>query len=389
MRLWLLPVLMIGLLTGPATAQGPQTQTKPVNVQELDRRARALMGQTDLTGMAIAVVEKGEIRFAKGYGTPLRGSGLQVDADTVFRWASVSKSVGAATLLDVVEDGLVDATRPIEELAPSLKLPDTDDKHDIVDLLSHKIGIPRNAYDGRIEDGRSAKSVRSALGELDYACAPRTCHTYQNAAYDAAAEIVEEATELPFKSIVQTKIFDPVQMESATITLEGLRSSGSWARPHNRYGQPYSRVKPTYYRVPAAAGVNSSVEDLARWMMALMPSEDDSGPIPNARLAAMQTPIVPTPREQRFMNRRFHHLRNSHYGLGLRVYDYRGRKVVGHRGGVQGYRALILFDPADRSGIAMMWNSPHSQPIGLSLEFMDQLYGLPKRDWLRLNRDRS
>ena len=66
------------------------------------------------------------------------------------------------------------------------------------------------------------------------------------------------------------------------------------------------------------------------------------------------------------------------------VYDYSGHKVVGHRGGVEGYRALVLFDPEQRSGIAMMWNSPHTRPIGLQMEFMDQLYGLPKRDWLRL-----
>lgn len=99
---------------------------------------------------------------------------------------------------------------------------------------------------------------------------------------------------------------------------------------------------------------------------------------------AMQTPIVATPREERFMGRQYHSLQNSHYGLGLRVYDYEGRKVVGHRGGVEGYRSLMLFDPERRSGIAMMWNSPHSQPIGLQMEFMDQLYGLPKRDWLRL-----
>ncbi|MGB6231337.1 MAG: serine hydrolase domain-containing protein [Litorimonas sp.] len=384
MRLRLLP-LLLALFAAPAAAQ----DANEVNIQELDRRARVLMGQTDMTGMAIAVVEDGAIRFAKGYGTPLRGSGLQVDADTVFRWASVSKGVGAAVLLDAVEDGLVDPQIPVETLAPSLALPPTQDKHDVVDLLSHRIGIPRNAYDGKIEDGQAAKTVRSELGELTYVCPPRTCHTYQNAAFDAAAEIVEEATELPYKALVQTQIFDPAGMTSASVTLDGLTGSRNWARPHGRRGQRISRVKPTYYRVPAAAGVNSSVEDLARWMIALMPSEDDSGPIPNARLDAMQTPVVPTPREQRMMNRRFQRLKNSHYGLGLRVYDYEGRKVVGHRGGVEGYRALILFDPELRSGIAMMWNSPHSQPIGMQLEYLDQLYGLPRRDWLKLNGDRS
>ena len=78
-------------------------------------------------------------------------------------------------------------------------------------------------------------------------------------------------------------------------------------------------------------------------------------------------------------------MKKAHYGLGWRVYDYHGHKVIGHRGGVQGYRALVLFDPEKQAGIAMMWNSPHSKPIGLQLEFLDQLYGLPRRDWLRLH----
>ena len=99
----------------------------------------------------------------------------------------------------------------------------------------------------------------------------------------------------------------------------------------------------------------------------------------------MQIARVETPREQRFMRRKYMSLKNAQYGLGWRIYDYAGHQVIGHRGGVQGYRALVLFDPEKRSGIAMMWNSPHSRPIGLQLEFMDQLYGLPKRDWLRLN----
>jgi len=141
-------------------------------------------------------------------------------------------------------------------------------------------------------------------------------------------------------------------------------------------------VKPTYYRIPAAAGVNSSVRDLAKWVSAQFP---DSGKIPAERLTAMQTPIIHTTSEQRYLNRRYPALKRAHYGLGWRVYDYHGHKVVGHRGGVQGYRALVMFDPEKKAGIAMLWNSPHSRPTGLQLEFLDQLYGLQKRDWLRLN----
>ena len=384
MRLWLASLILL-LFTTAASAQ--VVREPGVDVEELDRRAQLLMQQLEMTGLAMAVVEDGEVIFAEGYGERLRDSNMPVTADTVFRWASVSKGVGAATLLGLVEDKTVDANIPVEVLAPSLDLPPTEVSHDIVDLLSHRIGITRNAYDDRIEGGRPAKQTRAQLAKLGYVCPPATCHTYQNVTFDAAAEIVEKSTGLPYKAVVKRDVFDPLGMTTATVTLEGLTGSANWARPHGRFGERIRAVKPTYYRVPAAAGVNSSVRDLARWMVSLMPpgDGDEDGPFPPERLSAMQTAIVPTPREQRFLNRRYGDLRDAHYGLGLRVYDYHGNKVVGHRGGVQGYRALMLFDPEKRSGIAMLWNSPHSRPIGLQLEFLDQLYGLPKRDWLRLN----
>ncbi len=374
MRALLLCLLAI-LFAQPASAQ--------VDTGELDRRAGLLMQQLEMTGMAVAVVEDGRISFAKGYGERVRDSNMLVTEDTVFRWASVSKGVAAATLLGLVEDGEVDDTIPVELLAPSLDLPPTENKHTITDLLSHRIGISRNAYDDRIEGGRAAKLTRGQLSKLGYVCPPRTCHTYQNVTYDAAAEIVEQATGLPYKAVVQRDVFAPLGMDTASVTLDGLTGSANWAAPHNRFGGRHRGVKPTYYRVPAAAGVNSSVKDMARWMIGLMPGTDT--PFSDKLLAEMQAPLVSTRREQRFLNRRFPALQNSHYGQGLRVYDYQGHRVVGHRGGVQGYRALILFDPERKAGIAMMWNSPHTRPIGLQLEFLDQLYGLPKRDWLRLN----
>jgi len=354
-----------------------------IDTAEIDRRAQLLMNQLEMTGLSVAVVENGKTSFSKGYGEEIRNSGQMVTADTVFRWASVSKGVAANTLLSLVEEGDFSLADSAEQLAPSLDLPGNEGEPvNLLHLLSHQTGIVRNAYDNRIEAGHFAKPTRASLKNLSLLCEPGTCHTYQNVAFDAAAEIIENQTSLPYKTVVQSRVFDELGMESASLTLEGLTRSKHWARPHDRFGERISSVKPTYYRVPAAAGVNSSVRDLAKWMAAQFPANQK---IPVERLEAMQTPVINTTGEQRFLNRRYKDLQRAHYGLGWRVYDYHGHKVVGHRGGVEGYRALVIFDPEKQAGIAMMWNSPHSRPIGLQMEFLDQLYKLPKRDWLRLN----
>jgi beta-lactamase class C len=78
-------------------------------------------------------------------------------------------------------------------------------------------------------------------------------------------------------------------------------------------------------------------------------------------------------------------LQDAWYGYGWRSYDYGGHRIVGHRGGVDGYRSLILFDPRKKSGVVALWNSNTNQPGGLEFEVMDMIYGLPFRDWLELH----
>jgi len=80
---------------------------------------------------------------------------------------------------------------------------------------------------------------------------------------------------------------------------------------------------------------------------------------------------------------------DPYYGYGWRSYDYAGHRIVGHHGGVNGYRSLILFDPAKKSGVVALWNSNTSQPWGLEFEVMDMIYRLPFRDWLELNSARG
>ena len=353
-----------------------------INTQKMDRRIKAMVRDANLVGLSVAIVEDGEITFAKGYGETQKGSGEKVNADTVFRWASVSKAVAAATFLSVAEDGHFGLSSPVAAHAPSLQLPDAKYVVTAEDILTHRTGIVRNAYDTRIEAGQDAKLVRTSLKDLPRLCQPGDCHTYQNVAYDAIAEMIENATHIPYKSVVTERIFAPLNMQTASLSLQGLQQSKSWARPHKRNGKQVKSVKSTYYRLPGAAGVNSSVTDLAKWMMAQMRPGDPV--IPSVLQAEMQTPRVFTPRENRMLRWKYPDMTNAHYGLGWRIYDYAGHRVIGHRGAVEGYRALVLFDPEKQSGIAVMWNSPHNQPVGLQFEFLDQLYGRPGKNWIRL-----
>jgi len=82
-------------------------------------------------------------------------------------------------------------------------------------------------------------------------------------------------------------------------------------------------------------------------------------------------------------------LRHPGYGLGMRSFTYQDHRLVGHSGAVDGYRSTMMFDPASRTGVVMLWNSEGSLPFKLQAEVFDLYYHLPFTDWLQLKNDRT
>ncbi len=352
--------------------------------KRLDQRLQALMRGQQMVGLAVGVVENGEIRFLKGYGETVAGSGEAVTTDTVFRWASLSKGVAGDMVALLADQGKLSLYEPVAKYSVSLRLPaGNEQKATVADLLSHRLGLFSHANDSKLEDGMDPRFLRASLAQLNSICSPGSCWAYQNVAYDAATEIVEKVTGKSYAEAVREHLFGPLGMASATMTREGLVTAKRWARPHvgGKNSKPVEVAEP-YYRVPAAGGVNSTIKDLAIWLQAQMGVEP--GVLSPRVLQSVQTARVATPGELGRMRKYRERVRTAAYGLGWRVYDYAGHRVIGHHGGVRGYRSLIMFDPALKSGVVALWNGSSSQPWGLELEVMDMFYRLEPRDWLAL-----
>jgi len=368
-----------------SVAEARRRAPSTIDYRRLDERLQRLAAEPNMVGLAVAVVENGQIRFLKGYGVTTAGGAEPVTVDTIFRWASVSKGVAGNMVAKLAGEGRLSLYEPVVKYAPSLRLPGGNEhRATISDLLSHRLGLFSHAYDGKLEDGTDPRILRASLAQLNAICAPGQCHAYQNVAYDAASEIVEKLTGKPYEQVVKEQLFLPLGMSSATMSRDGLVTARSWARPHRggKTSKPVEVTEP-YYRVPAAGGVNSSIKDLALWMQAQMGLEP--AVLSPRVLAAVQSPRAVTPGEMGRMRKFRERLSKATYGLGWRIYDYAGRTVVGHRGGVTGYRSLIMFDPERQSGVVALWNSSAGQPAGLEFEVMDMVYGLEPRDWMELD----
>jgi beta-lactamase class C len=361
----------------------PSARSK-IDYARLDSRLQRMVEKPTMVGMAVGIVENGRITFLNGYGETLEGSGERVTPETVFRWASVSKGVASTMVAKLAEQGKLSLNEPVAEAAPSLRLPGRNEfKATVGDVLSHRLGLYRNAFDNKLEEGQDVTFLRGTLATLNSICPPGSCWSYQNVAYDAASEMVSRVSGMRYQEAVERDLFAPLGMTSASLTMDGLTHSKSWARPHSVGRRPL-QLNDDYYRVPAAGGVNSDIKDMAMWMLAQM------GEMPQVLSPQLLETIhqgrVKTPGERARMRKFLERLGTAEYGYGWRSYDYAGHHIVGHRGGVNGYRSLILFDPQLKSGVVALWNSNTSQPGGLEFEVMDMLYGLDFRDWMELDK---
>lgn len=356
----------------------PNRPPSKVDYARLEQRISLLMRDPDMVGMAIGTVEHGRVRFLRGFGSTVAGSADAVTPETVFRWASLSKSVASALVVGLAAQRKLSLDAPISTMGTTLTLPGDWRRVTVADVLSHRVGLVRNAWDERLEAGEDPKQLRAMLGTLAPYCAPGTCYSYQNIAFDTASEIVERVSGQSYASAAQARLFAPLGMRNASIGQAGLEQAASWARPYRKGKRP-TVVEDAYYRVPAAGGVNSSIRDLTRWMLAQMGNAPRV--LSPAMLDTMHRPRVATPPHgpRGPMDRA---LKDASYGLGWRSLHYGGHALVGHRGAVDGYGSLILFDPAEKSGIVMLWNSNQGKAARLQLEFFDMLYGLPRTDWL-------
>ena len=346
----------------------------------LDRQLTALSQRPEMAGLAVAVVEDGELRFVRTYGVADKSTGARVTPQTLFRWASVSKTATGALAAALATDGAVDLARPVADLGTSLRLPGGAEAHVTLDqLLAQRSGLTKNAYDEKLEEGQDPAALRASLAAAPLQCEPGTCHTYQNVAFDAASEILARAANEPFGDAVEDRFFRPLGMVSAGYGKERLTGAKDWAKPHR--GAQVRPIKEAYWRVPAAAGVESDIVDFATWMQAMMGKRPDVLPGPVLQLA--HRPRVGTGRLYGGPLRAA--MGEAAYGLGWRSFTYGGGRLEGHSGAVEGYRATMIFEPATRTGVVALWNSDWGFPFRIPFTVIDSYHKRQDAGWLDLS----
>jgi beta-lactamase class C len=343
----------------------------------------AAAASDQISGMAAVIVKDDKILLQRGVGFADASAGRAMTPDSVFRLASLSKAFASALTAMLVDDGMLSWDTRVTGVLPTFELQDAaaSGRLTVRDILSQRAGLPHNTYDNLLEAETPYEELVEKLREVPMACNVGECYGYQNVTFSLIGDITYAVSGDFFYHQVEKRIFHPLGMDTATYGRTALEASADWARPHTRraHGWTPIPIKESYYHVPPAAGVNASIRDMGKWLIAQMGGRPDV--LSPALLDVLHAPQIETPIERHFSPWRQARVHSASYALGWRVYDYAGETLVFHAGAVQGYRSMIAFLPKHRFGAVMLWNCECSLPSGLMPMLLDRYLGLNEVDW--------
>lgn len=336
-----------------------------------------------MVGGAVAVVYKNQVAFLKCYGVKKAGENDSINKHTIFRLASVSKTITGVLAGKLADEKILSLDDKVSEIIPGFKLKNNTNTKEVTvrHILSHTSGLAPHAYDDLVENHVPFSQIFSGLNNVAISAPPGKVYTYQNVIFSVFDTVTAVKTSEPFGNILEEKIFSPFKMKNASTGFAAFEKNKNKAYPHVGSGSHFRTVKlnDRYYSTLPAAGVNASISDMSNFMLTLL--DPDSKEVNDSIRKLVFTPQIETPLTASYY-RNWEHPTSRKYALGWRTLEYKKRDIAYHGGFVQGYRAEIALCFDEQVGIAFLSNSPSpvaakTVPLFLNLffEFKDKPAG--------------
>jgi len=365
-------VLLLSLLfqAPAAVSSSPELQL----ASDYESFFRQHINQENFLGAAFVVVSKDQIIHLVTTGHTDTSRKRRIDKNTTFRVASVSKTFAAGLTGILITEGQFGWDDPVNQYVPDFRINGDSRRVRIRHLLGQSTGLMPHAYDNLIEDGVALDKIQDQYRKLSYICPPGNCYSYQNSIFSLIEPVIEEVTASSYAALMSEKIFRPLDMKTASVGYEPFINNPNHAKPHvliKKGKWKTIRVKPNYYRIAPAAGVNASALDMGKWLMAQLGSHPDI--IKPEVVATLTRPRVKTRKE---INRRHWGamLTDAHYGLGWRIYQLGEHQLAYHSGWVSGYRADIAWSEQYNLGFAILLNEEANSISKLSATFWEMAF---------------
>ncbi|MGH8853268.1 MAG: serine hydrolase, partial [Telluria sp.] len=262
------------------------------------------------------------------------------------------------------------------------------------DLLTHRSGLGLGAGDlmwwptTRFTTDEIIHNLRYIKPATSF----RNSYAYDNLLYIVAGKIIAAKSGKTWGETMHEWILKPVGMAGTTTSLAENATFANVSAPHSKINGKIAAVKHMQVdNAVGAVGINTSAEDLGRWMKVLL----DSGRVSTGadgkevrlfsekqarELWTPQTPMkISQPRPPLAATKPNFYA----YGLGFQLRDYQGKMVAMHGGALQGFYSRVLLVPEAKLGIAILTNAESSASLSsLQYRLLDQYLGAAPADWI-------
>ena len=336
----------------------------------------------EVPGCAVAAVRDGKVVLTAGWGQRDLDAGLPVTAETLFAIGSTTKAFTAATAGALADDGLLEWEHPLRDYVPEVRLHDpvVTDRLTVVDLLSHRSGLPRHEMAWLGHPGRSRAELVRRLRFLPLSKDLRQAFQYCNLGYLTAGYAVEMLSGTPWEDYLRARLLGPLGMGRSNLSVEEMSADPDHATAYERRQGAVLPVpqRPVTALAPAGA-INSCAADMARWLLAQLGAGqlDGRAVMSPGTVARQHQPHIVLPEDRTFPASTRHA-----YGLGWFIGRYRDHRLLEHGGGIDGFQTACMLLPDDGIGVVVMANTTFSviTPV-VAYRVLDELLGLESLDW--------
>jgi CubicO group peptidase (beta-lactamase class C family) len=368
-----------------------QPIARPLPPPDVDQWVARAMQTFEVPGIGLAIVKDDAVVLAKGYGVRKVGEPAPVDARTLFGIASNTKVFTATALGLLVEEKTIEWEAPVVRYLPAFAMWEPFVTHELTvrDLLVHRSGLGLGAGDllWWPESTYDRKEIARRLRFIQPATSFRSAYAYDNVLYLIAGELIEAISGQSWENFVSSRILAKVGMTGSNVRHSAAGAGGNVAATHAAIDGKVRPIAPFESdNTNPAGGINSSAEDMAKWLRVLLSGgmlADGSRLFSAAtarQLASIVTPIPvgDPPGELPALKMNFHG-----YALGLDIRDYRGHKVLMHSGGLPGYLSRVVMMPDINVGVAVLTNQESGEAFdAIGYRILDHYLGVPAFDWI-------
>jgi CubicO group peptidase (beta-lactamase class C family) len=337
----------------------------PDDLRQLERLVPELMNEAVVPGVSIAVIKNANVVWHRGFGVRDAGSHSPVDEDTLFEAASVSKTVFAYAVMQLVDRGTLSLDQPLTGYT-SERVLEGDRRLDLITarhVLSHTTGFPNfrtRAEPLRIQftpgerfeySGEGYWYLQSVVTHLVGATDRGACGSYEAGLRVCATDI---------DSYLKRNVLVPLRMDSSSYVWNDTLERQS-ARPHDVAGKPLPLSRPTptdAARYAAMGGLRTTALDYAHFLIEIL--------APRAPAAYR----LRGPTREEMLRPHVKVDDSKSWGLGWEIERVPQGTLVEHEGGQTGFLAFTAASVDRKSGYVIFTNSANGWKVFFNKRFV-------------------